>query len=68
MQNGQQIQNINLQALVSQIKDNSAQFELITITHIFREFNVPANTLSKQGLQLEPGYLFFGIDIRGGIY
>jgi ribonuclease HI len=57
MNEDQQIQDITLQPLAIQLKENKSQFELITFTHIYREHNVAADTLSKQGLLQDPGFL-----------
>lgn len=49
------LQNVGLQAVMEQITTMRRSFHLVSFSHIFREHNSKADTLSKAGVSLEAG-------------
>ena len=47
----------HLQNLLRDIRSLQPSFEAIQFSHIYREFNTIADTLSKQALAIQPGII-----------
>jgi len=63
----QQIHNVALQPSALQVKENASQFKVINFTHIYRELNMDADSLSKQGPPQDPGFLWLEEHVNGVI-
>jgi hypothetical protein len=51
------LQNVGLRPLGDNLKEISSSFDFISYTHVFREHNTVADTLSKEGQFLSEGHM-----------
>jgi ribonuclease HI len=65
MNNETQIQHLNLLQIGQKLHSTARSFEELHFTHIFRELNIEANTLSKEALQLPSNVLVWKEFLEG---
>lgn len=52
-----QLSNLNLGPILLRVLEVKQHFDFISFTHIYREFNTKADSLSKDALSLQEGSL-----------
>jgi hypothetical protein len=60
------LQVISLKPWMEKIRHVSSKFQVLKIQHIYREFNMATNFLSKQALDLEEEFFFFAKEEGSG--
>jgi ribonuclease HI len=64
----QQCHNIHLLPILEEVQRLVASFDTLVVHHVFRERNMVANQLSKEGVQMGHGQWLIIEDNRGTIY
>ena len=59
---------VNLEAWCNNTKKLFSSFTSMDFNHVYREYNMRADSLSKDGLLMAPGHLTFTEFCKGDIY
>ena len=51
------IRSPHLHNLLKEIRDLQPTFETVLFSHVYREFNIEADTMSKKALAIQPGII-----------
>ena len=59
---------VNLEAWCDNTKKLISSFTFVDFSHVYREYNMTADTLSKEGLHMAPGHLTFTEICKGELF